>query len=138
MSQSLRLEVHDHFKEDVYLDRVRIPVLHRGTIGEGRVAKLSVDLKDIRVEVRGLSGESKAIIRMDEITRSKLGLESNKTYLFEVREEHWSGQFLWAWNASDATARIAARLGLIGVLLGLIAIVPLLKDLVCLLLRKFN
>ena len=135
MTETLRLEVHDHFKEDVYRDRVRIPVLHRGTINEGRVARLSVNGKHVLVEVRGLANEQNPVIRMDEITKGKIAVDFKETYTFDVREVGWLEQFRWAWNASDSASRIAARLGLLGIVLGFIGVFPLVKDLVLRLFR---
>ena len=128
MAQLLHLEVHQIWDEDAYRNRARIRAVHRGTISEGKIVKFSVNDKSVLVEVRGNSREEGKIIRIDEITRVLLGVQEHTTYTFKAREVGWLGQFLWAWNASDSAARIAARLGLIGVILGLIGVVPLLKE----------
>jgi len=114
--------------EDVYRDRVRIPVAHGGTIGEGRVCKMSVNGKSVLVEVRGIrtsahEPEPGPTILMDEITRAKLLVLTSQTYQFEMKEVGWLGQFYWAWKASDPTPRIAARLGVVGLILGAIGVV---------------
>jgi hypothetical protein len=129
MTQLLHLEVHQIWDEDAYRNRARIRAVHRGTISEGKIVKFSVNNKSVLVEVRGNSREEGKIIRIDEITRVLLGVQDHTTYTFRARQVGWLGQFLWAWNASDSAARIAARLGLIGVILGVIGVVPLLKDL---------
>jgi hypothetical protein len=132
MSHSTELQVHENKQEDVYHDRVRLPETHRGNIREGRICKLSVGGKSVLLEVRGIIGESNAIIRLDERTRNELGVRLNTRYTFSLREVWWLGQFWWAWKASDSASRIAARLGLLGLLLGLLglvlAVIPLLID----------
>jgi len=127
---SLTVEAID--KEEVYLDRVRVPVVHRGTIGEGRVCRLTVNRKSVLVEIRGVRDPSAGkIILTDEVTRGKLVIFTHQQYQFEIEEVGWLSQFWWAWNASDPTPRIAARLGVLGFILGAIGVVlglvPLFK-----------
>ena len=130
MEHSVALEVHKHEKEDVYHDRARVPERFRDGLHEGRICKVSVAGKCTLLELRGIIGGEAQIIKLDDATRIKLGIDFTKTYNFTFREVWWWGQFAWAWNASDSTARIAARLGRIGVVLGLlasvIALVPLI------------
>ena len=127
MAISLTVRAID--KEDIYRDRIRVPVVHRAGIGEGRVCKLSVPAhqKHVLVEARGIrltvGDKQEEVILMDEITRSNLGsLHIGQVYQFEMKEVSWAGQFIWAWNASDPTARIAARLGVLGLALGVIGV----------------
>jgi hypothetical protein len=132
MSHASELEVHENKQEDVYRDRARLPEAHRGGIREGRVCKVSVAGKNVLLEVRGIAGENNAVIRLDERTRNELGVRVNTRHTFTLREVGWIGQFRWAWNASDSASRIAARLGLLGIILGLfglvLAVIPLLTD----------
>ena len=129
MTHCVTLTVKAIDKEDVYRDRVRVPVVHRGTIAEGTVCKLSVDRTSVLVEIRGIrtapsDPDPGAVILMDEVTRAKLGpIFTQKMYQFEMKEVGWLGQFSWAWNASDPTPRIAAKLGVLGVILGVIGVV---------------
>lgn len=125
-----RLEVHEGLKEDVYRDRVRIPAEHRDTVREGRVCKVSTNGHSILTEVRGIQSEQRPIIRMDEVTRGSLGLAFLETYAFEIREASWPEQFRWAWNSSDSASRIAARLGLVGVILGLLGLLVAITPIV--------
>jgi hypothetical protein len=120
------LTVHPLDNDDVYRDRIRIPTIHRGTIGEGVVCKLCVSGKSMLLEVRGLANDPLAhepAIRLDDITRGKLVVHTGMTYQFEIRESGWIGQFWWAWNASDPAPRIAARLGILGLVLGILGAV---------------
>jgi len=119
----MNLEVHQHLKEDVYHDRVRIPEVHRGNIREGRICKVRVNGRSSLFEVRGLVGEKRPVIRIGDRERGDLALDLLRSYDFEVSEVGWIGQFRWAWNASDSASRIAARLGLLGFVLGLVGVV---------------
>jgi len=127
----VNLEVHQQPLPDVYRDRARIPELFRGCIREGRICKLSVGGQNTLLEIRGYQDASKPIMRLGELSRRALGVEAGKTYAFCIREVFWIGQFRWAWNAADSAARIAARLGLLGTLLGILGVIlalaPLLK-----------
>jgi hypothetical protein len=140
--KAVKLETHD----DLFHDRARIPVEFRPDDKEGRIYKISVDKRENRgleknrsvlLEVRGLPGASgsdspsRRVIQMGGIAKKKLGLEKDKNnpkvfaekeYKFRIREVWWFGQFHWAWTASDSAARIAARLGLLGLILGLIGV----------------
>jgi hypothetical protein len=127
MVHSVRLTVEPVGKEDIYQDRVRIPVVHRGKIDEGTVCKLSANGELVLVEVRGvrIAGEvadQPATISIDEITRVKVKVHTGQSYPFEMNEVSWPGQFKWRWRASDPTARIAARLGILGFALGVIGV----------------
>ena len=62
-------------------------------------------------------------IRLDDVTRGRLGVHTDMTYQFELREGGWIEQFRWAWNASDPAPRIAARLGILGLALGILGAV---------------
>jgi hypothetical protein len=127
MGHCVHLTVQQPRLADVYRDRIRVPVLHRGAIREGGVCRLSVKGKALLVEVRGIrlsksNPNPGTVIQIDEVTRAKLGLQLGSNYQFEFKEVGIVGEFLWAWRASAPTPRIAARLGIIGIVLGLIAL----------------
>src|SRR5262245_54788492 len=122
-THKVKLEVLKIAEEDIYKDFVRIPQEHRGQIAEGRVCELRVGHECIRRAVRGYLHDASAAIRMDEFTRSRLRLTPGKPVEFVIREVGWIGQFLWAWNASDPVPRIAARLGILSVVLGAVGLV---------------
>lgn len=121
------LTVRQLAKEDVYKDLVRIPEPHRKDpegrrIRESTICRLSGDSGSALVTVRGTIGETEAIVRIDEKTRADLGVTDGTEYNFDIRPIWWVGQFWWAWNASDPTPRIRARLGLLSLVLGVIGL----------------
>ena len=120
--RTIKLIVKKIDAEEIYKDFVRIPEEYRGGIKEGRVCKLRVGKNKILRSVRGLIGESNNIIKMDEFTRARLGASNNRELTFTIRETWWIGQFLWAWNATDPTPRIAARLGIVSLALGVLGL----------------
>ena len=67
----MRLEVHQLKEEDVYKDLVRISEAHRKDSGgnrtkENAIHRLSVEDRSTLVSIRGMQGETKAWIRMDD------------------------------------------------------------------------
>lgn len=132
------LEVHEALENDAYHDRVRIPERFRQGLQEGRICKLNVGNRSRLVEVRGLIGETREIIRVDDKTRELLGgLAQNTRHSFRFRPVWWIGQLRWTWASSDPGARIASRLGLLSFVLGLIALLPLIRDGIARLLSHF-
>jgi hypothetical protein len=61
---------------------------------------------------------------MDEVTRKRLDIDKVPSARFDLESVGWWGEFRWAWSATEIGYRIAARLGLLGLLLGLIAFLP--------------
>lgn len=122
MKHAVTLEVHQSLTDDVYHDRTRIPEMHRGGIREGRIVRISVNGNRALLEVRGLVGERRAVIRLAERDRNKLTLTFKSSYSFVIWEVGWPGQPQWAWYASDSASRIAARLGLLGLILGFLGL----------------
>lgn len=122
------LEVHQLREEDVYKDIVRIPELHRKDAGgarikESSICRITVDgSRSTLVSVRGQQGENRPLIRMDDKTRNDLGITGKKDCDFQLETVGWWGQFWWAWAASDPTPRIAARMGLLSLGLGVLSI----------------
>src|SRR5262245_17274694 len=120
-SHKVTLKVCKQYIGDVFHDRARIPESFRGPIREGRVCKICVGGKSALLEIRG-TAKSENIIEIGELARSALGVEDGESHAFCIREVSWIGQFRWAWSASDSASRIAARLGVLGLFLGLIGI----------------
>jgi len=128
-SYVMLLEVHQLREEEVHKDMVRIPEVHRRDIRgervkESSICRITVDgSQSTLVSVRGLQGESRPWIRMDEKTRLDLGITEQKECDFQLEAVGWWGQFMWAWGASDPTPRIAARMGLLSLGLGALGFV---------------
>ncbi|HLF84850.1 MAG TPA: hypothetical protein VI837_11800, partial [Blastocatellia bacterium] len=118
--------------KNIWRDCVNIPEAHRKDargerIKEGTICKIAADGGTTRVYVKGILGETKPIVKMDEKTRNDLGVVVGTEYEFELTKAGCWGQLLWAWDATDPVARIAARSGLIlgglSVVLGVIGLV---------------
>lgn len=123
----MKLKVAQIDEDDVYKDLARIPERHRidcrdRSIAEGRICKVTVGKKSVLLSLRGQQDHSRPTIHIDEKTRRALGLSPESEAEFRFREVSWWGQFLWAWRATDPAYRIAARLGLLSVLLGVIGL----------------
>ena len=109
---------------DVMNDIARFANSHRTFDGKlvraGRVVVLKVGDKTARVVARGPAGVTAGEISLSSETREKLGVSSGKAAVFTIAEANLADDFLWAWNATDAMPRIAARLGVISIILGII------------------
>ena len=124
----MKLEVANISWSDVYKDVARIPREFRmnesgRAIPEGAICKVRVAERSALLCMRGQDEHNNPAIHLDERTRSRLGVSVRTTYDFLVEEVGWFGQFTWAWNASDPAYRIAARLGLVSVVLGFVGLI---------------
>jgi hypothetical protein len=120
----LTLTVQEVDKEDVYKDIVRVPEKHRldvdgHLVREGSVCRVATSGKWVYAIVRGCGKSEEQIIKIDGRLRDDLGVTPDSTVEVTLTVQGWWGQFWWAWDASDAAYRIAARMGLLSVLLGL-------------------
>lgn len=87
------LKVRQMLKEEVYTDTARINEENRinedkKRIPEGRVCKVCVGKKSRLLSLRG-DTESSGTIRLDDISRSDLGLKESQSYDFEFQEVWW-------------------------------------------------
>jgi hypothetical protein len=132
------LEIHQAKNEEVYRDIVRIPENARldsagKKIDEGRICKIKSGSKTAYVIVRGVKnfdpqGSPEHVhdrcIHMDDATRARLGVNGKPSARFDLKPVGFTGQLIWAWNATEIGYRVSSRLGLIGLALGLIALFP--------------
>jgi hypothetical protein len=128
-----KLTVHELAKEDVYKDLVRIPECHRldesgNRIEESTVCWIRGTPKESVATLRGFQHSKGPEIHMDDRTRNRLGVELGRSYNFTFSKARWWGQLRWAWCASETGYQIASRLAVIGLLLGILAFLPLLVD----------
>ena len=116
-------------KDDVYKDVVRINEKSRGDLRAGRVHKFCTIEKSAYFILRGSDEESDVgKILMDDASRNTMGLLCGQKYIFEIIEVGFWGELRWAWGAVDPTYKVAARLGVISFALGLVAVLPLARD----------
>lgn len=95
------------------------------SIKAGKICVVRTTVKKAILNLRGLSsrkGEEQKI-EIDEQGREVLGVETGKEYCFSFEEANFFDEWKWEWSASDAGYRVAARLGLISVGLGVIGII---------------
>jgi len=123
----MRLEVAKIDEADVYKDTARVPEKHRldknKPIPEGRICKVTTGKRSILLSLRGKEDHSNPAIHLDGKTRTALRVTVGEQATFHFRQVSWMGQFLWAWRATDPAYRIAARVGLLSVILGIVGLV---------------
>lgn len=130
------LEVHEAFDFDIYNDVVRIHQSQRNGIEAGSICALRVIRNATRcwprlVIVRGLerAGSKRSDcsipdidqpnwIRLDEVTRRKLGVRTGSTYEFEIAKVPCLMEFIWAFQSSNPTTRIATQISIATFILG--------------------
>jgi hypothetical protein len=113
---------------EVFRDMARVSERYRvdpntRPIEEGSICKVKVktDKRSIRLALRG-DEQDRDLIQVDDKTRKRLVLTVGTYADFEFRRVTLIGEFLWAWSASDTAYRIAARLSLLSLLLGVIGL----------------
>jgi hypothetical protein len=108
---------------DIFEDMARVHLDHRPGTKAGRVIVISSGNKRIRALARGAPANSRNTIHLDQAMRDKLGVPLNKEVDFDIEGGRFWDEFLWAWNATNAMPRVAARLGVISVLLGAVGLI---------------
>jgi hypothetical protein len=122
-STSVELTVVDAPIRDVMNDICRIHRQHRSFAKAGRVVVLKCGNMKAYVVARGPAGVRFDEISLDYATRVRLGVSPGERANFIVDSANLLDVFLWAWNATDAMPRVAARLGAISVALGVVGLI---------------
>jgi hypothetical protein len=112
---------------------VRIPEIHRTdrngkTIEESTVCWIDGTPERSVAVLRGYQQSTDAEIHMDDRTRARLGVKLGHPYDFRFKQAGFCGQLKWAWKASETGYRVASRLGVIGLIVGVLAFIPVLVD----------
>jgi hypothetical protein len=118
---------------DVYKDIVRVPERYRldesgEIIEEATICWILGTSKKSVVTLRGFQRSDEPEIRMDDRTRIRLGVKLGESYNFTFKRAYVWGQIRWAWCASETGYKIASRLAVIGLFLGILAFLPVLAD----------
>ena len=127
---STKLRVRQVVAEEVHLDLVRVHQEHRPGTRAGDVIVISVGSKDAVAVARGARDDERDTIAMDQQVRRRLGVEREQEYEFRFSKAGSFDALRWAWHATEAMPRVAARLavvsvglGLLGLLLGFVSLV---------------
>jgi hypothetical protein len=127
---NMRLRVQMARKEEVYRDIVRIPEPYRldesgEVIPEGQVRRITVGKKCAFVILRGDQESTETTISMGEVTRNKLDLKCSQTVEVGLDRPlcRQYCEYRWAWGATEISYRVAAKLALTSVVLGVFGLV---------------
>jgi len=130
------LQVRAALSSDVYRDIARVPELFRRDrsgrmIPEATLCEVRSTRGSTFLFVRGYQDLDEPVILMDERTRNLLKVSLGELADLEFTKCDACGELKWAWNASEPAYRIAVRLGILSILLGMIgvgiAIVPFFR-----------
>ena len=117
-----RLMVKSLSLGDISEDMARVHLDHRPGSNAGRVIVLKVGSKRVRALARGAPANSRGTIHLDQAMRDKLDVALNTEVDFTITRGRFWDEFLWAWQATNAMPRVAARLGTISVMLGMLGL----------------
>ena len=109
--------------DDVMRDVVRVDLSHRPFARAGRLIVIRHGSNRARAVARGPANVGKTAIALDAATRKRLGVKLDERANFQFAEAGLWDEILWAWGATDAMPRIAARLGVISILLGFVGLI---------------
>lgn len=124
----MKLIVCEALREDIYKDVARVPEVYRQdkrgeTVPEGSVRKVQVGAKSTFVILRGDKDSSDATIRLDDKTRTTLGVERGEEAVFDFDTSHLWDNFRWGWKATEIGYQTATRLALLSLLVGAIGLI---------------
>lgn len=129
-----RLKIVASRREDIYRDIARVPEQYRLTprgkrIREGLVCLVEIAGRRCYLILRGdeESPSPSPTIQLDGKSRDVLTVRPGQELEVRMKPVWLFRQVLWAWNASDPAYRIASRLGVISLFLGIVGLVLGLK-----------
>jgi hypothetical protein len=117
---TVKLLVRSAAAEDVFKDVARINEDDRGGHRAGQVYRLVAPTGKALVVIRGMRPLDKGKIRIDEEVRKRLGVTFGKEVELRIEPVGLRGELEWAWRATDPAYRVASKLGVLGLILGVI------------------
>ena len=118
----IRLFVHQMIKDDVFTDRVRFHYSYRPGIRAGTICLLRVKWRFAFAEVRNSQNNRTDGIWIDDATRVRLRIKDGEEYFFGFSKVGLIGELIWFSQASNPTNRVAGRLALLSLMLGLLSL----------------
>jgi hypothetical protein len=115
------LVVRDASTEDYFNDIIRIHADNRPGSKAGHVIVVKANGAKVRGIARGGAATDEVFLSGD--AQLKLSLARNSVNHIEICSGNLLSEVYWAWRASDPTARIAARLAVLSVVLGALGVV---------------
>src|ERR1051326_7413361 len=134
---SVDLQVHEALHDEVYKDIIRVYWEHRGDLEVNSIVKVIVNDSGPRYfAIRGLNPDKRDNVYLDWLGRRRLGeLQLGEVYRFNISSTNPWEKLKWACLASDPASRIAAWiavwsavLGILGLVLGIISVIPVVKE----------
>ncbi len=124
----MKLTVKRASKDEVFGDIARVSEEYRTTpagktIRSGTVCRITVNGRSAYAVMKGTPDESVQLIYMDEYLRLKLKVEPKDTLEFKFYPAGLYGSVVWTWNATDPVYRVASRMSVLSLALGIISLV---------------
>jgi hypothetical protein len=123
-----KLTVKKISKEDVFGDTARVSEEYRKTpsgkdIKSGTVCKIKVNGRSAYAVIRGTPDEITQNIYMDDYLRKDLGVEPGEAHDFKFHPTSVFGSIAWTWKATDPVYRVASRLSVLSLALGILGLI---------------
>lgn len=117
------LTVKSLTREDVFGDMARVHQSHRPGTKAGDVIVIWACGRHVQALARGAPANNRTSIYLDMATRDRLGIKLSQEVDFTIGKADFLDEILWAWTATDAMPRIAARLGVLSIVLGIVGLI---------------
>lgn len=131
------LQVHEAVHDEVYKDIVRVFWENRAGLEVNSIVKVTANGYGPRYfAIRGLDPKDKDCIFIDWLGRQRLGkMQVGEVYKFTITDTSPWEKLKWACLSSDPASRIAAWIavwsaiiGVLGLVLGIIGVIPVVKE----------
>jgi hypothetical protein len=118
-----QLRVYPAWPEDRYKDLARVAASVRQGIRDGQICRLTVNSRSILVILREVAETLNDGVLLDPLSQENLGVTEGFRYDVSIEPVSLLLQLRWACTVADPSARIAAWLGLAGIVLGAVGVV---------------
>lgn len=117
-----RLEVVQAGVDDYFGDVARVHIRHRPGLRAGGLIAIETNGRKIVAAVRGPTGNKSNTISLDTEFRERLNVKLGLEYEFTISKAGVFDSFIWGWKSSDPAKRVAMRLGLTSVAMGMVGL----------------
>lgn len=121
----VNLEVRDLPREEFYKGLARVWVTDRGAhIKLGSIVRVRANDGPWHLfAIFGTVEENKGSIALDHYSRDVMKVRLSQTYEFTIENAGWTDKLVWAARSPDPAARIAAWIGILSGIIGVLGLV---------------
>ena len=105
--EAISLKVRALGGHDQYKDMIRVHWTQRNKVGNGSIARITVNGKTHILAMRGCIDKEINTVGLDHLNREDMKLENDQTYKFTFEKARLLEKLKWALRSADPAARIA-------------------------------